>query len=107
MRGASADSLATPREDLGAAVDDGADAERVGDDLFAVSTMLRREAGLRRVVTDVSLVADAKSDLVRRLLGGQLDDASLDLMAKAATLRWAASRDLGDALEQLGVVAVV
>jgi len=107
MRGASADSLATLREDLGAAVDDGADAERVGDDLFAVSTMLRREAGLRRVVTDVSLVADAKSDLVRRLLGGQLDDASLDLMAKAATLRWAASRDLGDALEQLGVVAVV
>jgi len=88
-------------------VDGGADAQRLGDDLFAVSTMLQREAGLRRVVTDVSLVADAKSGLVRQLLGDQLDDASLDLVAKAASLRWAASRDLGDALEQLGVVAVV
>jgi F-type H+-transporting ATPase subunit delta len=107
MRGASADSLATLGEDLSAAVDGGADAARVGDDLFAVSAILRTEAGLRRVVTDVSLVSDAKSELVRQLLADQLEGASLDLVAKAVTLRWAASLDLGAALEQLGVVAVV
>lgn len=107
MRGASADSLATLRDDLDAAVDDGADAHRVGDDLFGLSAILRSEPGLRRIVTDVSLTADAKSGLVRELFGEQVDDVSLELVAKAAELRWAATRDLGDALEQLGVVAVV
>ncbi|MDQ3615790.1 MAG: F0F1 ATP synthase subunit delta [Actinomycetota bacterium] len=107
MHGASADSLATLSGQLEGAVDSGADAERVGDDLFAVARLLRSQPGIRRVVTDVSLDADAKSGLVRQLLGEQIDGISLDLVTKAATLRWAGSRDLGDALEQLGVVAVV
>ncbi len=107
MHGASAESAATLSDQLAAAVDAGADAAKVGDDLFAVAAVLRSQAGLRRVVTDVSLDADAKSGLVTQLLGDQLDAASLELVTKAATLRWAASRDLGDALEQLGVVAVV
>lgn len=110
MQGASGDSLATLGDQLRAAVDgsgESGDAARVGEDLFAVSAVLRDQPGLRRVVTDVSLDAEAKTGLVRQLLGEQLDEASLDLVTKAATLRWAASRDLGDALEQLGVVAVV
>lgn len=107
MHGASAESVATLSELLSAAVNDGADASQVADDLFAVAAVLHGQAGLRRVVTDVSLDADAKAGLVRQLFGDQLDDASLELVGKGATLRWAASRDLGDALEELGVVAVV
>ena len=107
MRGASADSLATLTEELGSTVAGSADADRVADDLFAVSAVLRREPGLRRVVTDLSLAADAKSGLVRQLFGEQLDGASLELVAKAVGLRWAATRDLSDVLEQLGVIAVV
>lgn len=107
MRGSSAGAMDTLSEQLGAAVAGGADATRIADDLFGVSAILRREPGLRRVVTDASVAAEAKSDMVRQLFGEQLDGASLDLVATAAGLRWARTRDLGDALEELGVVAVV
>ncbi len=107
MRGASADSLADLTEALGRAVDAGADPARVGDDLFGVADVLRREPSLRRTATDVALAADAKAGLVRQIFGEQLDDASLDLVGAAARRRWAATRDLADALEHLGVIAVV
>ena len=107
MRGASADSLATLTDALEAAVDGGADAPRVADDLFGVSEILRREPALRRVLTDLSVTAQGKGDLVRQVFGDKLDRATLDLVATAAGRRWAATRDLGDALELLGVIAVV
>lgn len=107
MRGASAGSLERLTEQLGSAVESGADASRIADDLFSVSALLRREPSLRRVATDLSLQPSAKSDFVRGLLGEQLGEASLDLVSSAAAQRWAATRDLADALEQLGVIAVV
>jgi F-type H+-transporting ATPase subunit delta len=107
MRGASAGSLERLTEQLGSAVESGADAARVADDLFAVSTLLRNEPSLRRVATDLSLQPAAKADFARGLLAGQLDAASMDLVASAVAQRWAATRDLADALEQLGVVAVI
>ncbi|QNN51964.1 F0F1 ATP synthase subunit delta [Nocardioides mesophilus] len=107
MRGASAESVATLTEALEATVDAGADATRLADDLLGVAAILRREAGLRRIATDVSIAPAAKSDLVRQVFGSQLAPASLDLVAQAAGRRWAGSRDLGDALEKLGVIAVV
>ena len=107
MRGASAESLATLTEELGSVIEGGADANRLADDLFAVSGVLRREPGLRRVATDVSVDAEAKSGLVRKLFRDQLDGSSLELVAKAVGRRWAATRDLADTLEQLGVISVV
>lgn len=107
MRGASADSLATLTDALEVAVDGGADATRVADDLFGVSEILRREPALRRVLTDLSVSAQGKGDLVRQVFGDKLDPATLDLVAGAAGRRWAATRDLGDAFELLGVIAVV
>jgi F-type H+-transporting ATPase subunit delta len=107
MRGASADSLERLTDQLGSAVESGADASRMADDLFAVSALLRREPSLRRVATDLSLQPAAKSDFVRSLLGEQLDRASMDLVGSAVAQRWAATRDLADALEQLGVAAVI
>ena len=107
MRGASADSLERLTGQVGSAVDSGADTARVADDLFAVATLLRREPSLRRMATDLSLTPAAKSDFVRGLLGQQLDSTSMDLVASAVARRWAATRDLADALEQLGVIAVV
>lgn len=107
MRGASADSLATLTDALEAAVDGGAEATRVADDLFGVSEILRREPALRRVLTDLSVSAQGKGDLVRQVFGDKLDPATLDLVAGAAGRRWAATRDLGDAFELLGVIAVV
>jgi F-type H+-transporting ATPase subunit delta len=107
MRGASADSLATLTDQLGAAVGGGADAARIAEDVFGVAEVLRREPSLRRVATDVSVTSEAKAELVRGIFRDRLDPASLDLVATAVGRRWAATRDLGDALEHVGVVAVV
>jgi F-type H+-transporting ATPase subunit delta len=107
MRGASAESLERLTDVLGSALDGGADGMRVADDLFAVSGILRSQPSLRRVLTDVSVDADAKGRLVHEILDGKLDPVSVDLVARAAGMRWAATRHLYDALEHLGVVAVV
>jgi len=107
LRGASADALAGLREELDRVLEGGADAARVGDDLFTVSVVLRSEPSLRRVATDVSLPAEAKQGLARQLFEGKADPASLDLIVSAVGRRWRASRDLADTLEHLSEVAVV
>ncbi len=107
MRGASADAAELLAGRLGEAVDGGADGYRLADDLFGVAEVLATQPSLRRVLTDVSLRPEAKGDLVRQIFGSALDPAALDLVAAAAGRRWAATRDFGDTLEHLGVVAVV
>lgn len=107
MRGASAEALRTLTEQVGSVVDGGADGMGLADDLFAVSATLSAQPSLRRVLTDVSVEPDAKGRLVHQILDGRLDPASVDLVAGAAGMRWAATRDLGDALEHVGVVALV
>jgi F-type H+-transporting ATPase subunit delta len=107
MRGASAESLKVLVDGLSAAVENGGDGNRIADDLFGVSALLAGQPSLRRVLTDPSRPADDKAGLVRQVFGSKVDDASLELLAWAVSRRWAATRDLGDALEHLGVVAVV
>ena len=107
MRGSSAESMAVLSDALGVAVDKGADADQLAGGLFGVSAVLSQEPGLRRVVTDASVDAKARSGLVAKRFEGKLDEAALDVVSQGAALRWASTRDLGDALEQLAVVAVV
>jgi F-type H+-transporting ATPase subunit delta len=108
LRGASAGAFADLLDDLEQALASGdADQAKVGADLFGVAAVLRSEAGLRRVATDVSTDADAKSGLVRSIFEDRLGALSLDIVADAVRRRWTASRDLADTLEHLGVVAVV
>jgi F-type H+-transporting ATPase subunit delta len=107
FRGASAESQELLYEQLGTAVGGGADGNRVADDLFGVAQLLESEPRLRRILTDVSTDPEAKAGLVRQLFGGKLDDASVEIVAVAAKQRWAGTRDLGFALERVGVVSVV
>lgn len=107
LRGASADALATLADQLTAALAAGADAAGVGEDLFSVAGVLRSEPALRRVATDVSVAGEAKQALAREIFGGRVADATMDLVGTAVARRWTATRDLADALEHLGVVAVV
>lgn len=106
MRGSSADAMAALTDELLAQADKG-DPARIADDLFGVSDLLRRAPTLRRVATDVSVAAEAKSDLLRGLVQEQIDPASMTLLEKAVGLRWSETRDLGDALDHLAVIAVV
>ena len=122
MRGASADSLAALTDELGqtrgllsrltaivtgGGEGDGPDGGRTADDLFGVAAVLRREPALRRTLTDGSLPSKPKVGLARQVFGGSLASASLDLVSSAVSRSWTAPRDLADALEHLGVVAVV
>jgi F-type H+-transporting ATPase subunit delta len=106
MRGASAEAQAALLDRLHADLPS-ADAAKVGTDLFAVASVIRGEASLRRVVTDISTAADAKAGLVHGIFEGKVEQTSLDLVTDAVRRRWTASRDLADVLEHLGVDAVV
>lgn len=107
VHGASAAAREALTEVLDQVLADGADGGRIADDLFGVAAVLATEAALRRILTDPSVAGEAKSGLVRQVFGGRLDDASLRVVGAATDRRWAATRDLGDVLEHLGVVAVV
>lgn len=107
LRGASADALAELTSELESKLGSGADASRIGDDLFTVSTLMRSEPSLRRVATDQSVDAKAKADLVTGIFGGKVDQVSMDVLASAVGRRWTVSRNLGDALEHLSEVAIV
>jgi F-type H+-transporting ATPase subunit delta len=107
MRGPSRASLAEARQRLSAAVTSAAAARTLGDELFALVTLLDAEPGLRRALTDGSRPAEGRTGLVRDLLGGRVGDATLDLIATLAGGHWSRPADLPDAVEQLAVLAIV
>jgi F-type H+-transporting ATPase subunit delta len=107
MQGSSGDSLTKLTEDLGSALDGGADGATVGNSLFVAADTLRGSAALRRAATDPSSPAEAKSALAEGVFGPHLDKDATSLVVKSAAHRWAKSGDLARALERLGVVAVV
>jgi F-type H+-transporting ATPase subunit delta len=107
MLGSSAASLGQLAQSLDSAVDRGADGAAVGDSLFRACHLLGEQAALRRAMTDPTRPAEGKAELARAVFAQHVDAAATDLLAEAAGLRWASSHDLLDALEHLGVVAVV
>ncbi|MET9910313.1 F0F1 ATP synthase subunit delta [Streptomyces sp. NPDC006476] len=106
MNGASREALAAARERLDALTDStSADAGTLADELAAVTALLDREVGLRRVLTDPAQAAEAKAQLAERLLGGQVGGPAVDLVSGMVRSRWSQSRDLVDALEELADTA--
>ncbi|AGS71847.1 F0F1 ATP synthase subunit delta [Streptomyces collinus] len=106
MNGASREALAAARERLDALTDStSVDASTLADELAAVTALLDREAGLRRVLTDPAQSGEAKAQLVQRLIGGQVSGAAADLVSGLARSRWSQPRDLVDALEELANIA--
>jgi F-type H+-transporting ATPase subunit delta len=108
MRGASRASLAQATDQLSDVLGrPRTNAGRLGDELLSVAGLLDREAGLRRTLSDPSRNGGAKAELARSLLSGKVLAATLDTVTGLASSRWSAPRDLADATEQLGALAVV
>jgi F-type H+-transporting ATPase subunit delta len=106
MNGASREALAAARERLDALTDStSADAGTLADELAAVTALLDREVGLRRVLTDPAQSGEAKAGLAQRLLGSQVGGPTVDLVSGLVRSRWSQSRDLVDALEELANLA--
>lgn len=106
FRGGSAEAVAALTDELPGVLA-GSDGAGVGNELFGVAATLRTEGTLRRFATDASVPAEAKAGVVRDVFGGKVSEGTLTLLTSAVGRRWTATRDLPDALEQLGVVAQV
>jgi F-type H+-transporting ATPase subunit delta len=89
------------------ALSDGADPSKLGDELFAFAQTLDSAHSLRRALTEPAVPAEAKSRLLRSLVEGKLDEATIGVIEAAAGRRWSRARDLPDALEQASVAAHV
>jgi F-type H+-transporting ATPase subunit delta len=107
MRGVSAQAVQKAVERLAATIADGADAKQVGDELFAMAELLDAQPGLRRTFTDPAGHAEAKQALAGALLSDRVSEPALDVFGTAVGQRWSSSHDLGNAMEQLGVMALV
>jgi F-type H+-transporting ATPase subunit delta len=104
LRGASAEAQAELTSELDGSK---AGADKLGEELFGVSALLRGEPALRRIVTDASIESEAKASLAGDVFGDALSEASLKLVKSAVQRRWTASHDLADVIEELGVLASV
>jgi len=106
MRGASRDSLAAARERLeGQAA--GHDPAGLADELFAAADACDSSPSLRAALTAPAAEADAKAALATDVFGGQFSPVAVDLLASVARSRWSNPREFVDALDMLGVQAVV
>ncbi|WP_137993319.1 F0F1 ATP synthase subunit delta [Streptomyces vilmorinianum] len=106
MNGASREALAAARESLDALTDNtSVDAAKLAGELAAVTALLDREVSLRRVLTDPAQAGEAKAELARRLLAGQVGGEAVDLVSGMVRSRWSQSRDLVDSVEELANTA--
>lgn len=106
FRGGSADAVAALTDQLTElAASAAGELGTVAEDLFSVAGALRGEGALRRFATDNSVAVEARAGLVSELFSGKLSQPAFELLTSAVKQRWTRTRDLADALEQLGVVA--
>ena len=107
MQGASRDALSQSWAQLeellaNASVDDAA---KVSDELFGVVALLDEQVGLRRAVTDPAIDAERKAGLIDAVLASRVSAPTLQVVRGLVSSRWSRMRDLGDAAEQLAVLA--
>lgn len=107
MRGTSGASLAEAQERFEPVLRSaGTEAQALGEQLFTVVAALDGSGALRRSLADPSRAGDDKARLVAGVLTG-FDERVVDLTSGVARSRWSADADLVDALERLGLDAVL
>lgn len=104
MRGVSANSLTAV---ISAVESTQGDLSAVGDELFAVAAVLDHTPAVRRILSDPSTEADARAGLIGQVLGGKVSAETSAVIDAAARGKWAAGRDLSDAVELAGLAAHV
>jgi F-type H+-transporting ATPase subunit delta len=111
MQGASRDALAHAwtyvERQLTRSGDEHHEAAAVGEELFGVVDLLDAQVGLRRALSDPSVVGLRKADLLKAVLGSHVSDITLRIVTDVVRSRWSRMRDLGDAVETLAVLAML
>ena len=108
MRGSSRASLAAVKERLAASLSGRpeAEAESLGDELFAIAGLFDREPSVRRNLSDPTIDKSFRAGLVRALLGSRISGLALEQLIGLVEERWSEPGDLVDATEQLAVLAI-
>jgi F-type H+-transporting ATPase subunit delta len=109
MHAASRESYAAAVARLESIVPDTSpeDLSATAEEVLAVADMLRREPRLRRALSDPARTGADRVELLRSLLGGKVSARAADLLATLVGGRWSASAELLDAVETLGVEAIL
>jgi F-type H+-transporting ATPase subunit delta len=107
MQGASRDALAQAWRQVEELLEtaSAADAAALSEELFAVVTLLDEQVGLRRALTDPAIDAARTAGLIEAVLASRVNAATLQVVRDLVSSRWSRMRDLGDATEQLAVLA--
>lgn len=105
MAGVSSDSLAKALTELEGKVS--VASLSLAEDLFGILSAVDGSAGLRRALTDPARSSEDKAALVKSLFAGKVSPEAVDIAAGLAASRWAAARDISDALETLAATVVV
>ncbi|MGH3025903.1 MAG: F0F1 ATP synthase subunit delta [Gaiellaceae bacterium] len=106
MQGASREALAAAWSEVEHTLESaGADAARLSDELFAVVGVLDDQVALRRALSDPAIDADRKAALADSVLAPHVGSTTLAVVRAVVRSRWSRMRDLGDAMEQLAVLA--
>lgn len=107
MEGGSKKALHELLEKTSSTLADGADARKLGADLFSLARALDGAASLRRGLTEPAVPAEAKARLLHALFDGKVADDALAVTEVGVGQRWSRTRDFTDALEQASVTAHV
>jgi F-type H+-transporting ATPase subunit delta len=83
------------------------DLSRLGAELFAVVDALDGSPTLRRALTDPGTPEQGRQRLVHGLFDGKVSETPVDIVAEAATMRWAGGRTFAAALERQAVRATL
>lgn len=105
MAGISSESLSAALKELEADLPHAT--LSLAQELFGILAAVDSSAGLRRSLTDVSRSGTEKSELVARLFGGKVSAQAVSITSALAAARWAAARDIGDALETLAATVAI
>ncbi len=109
MQPASRAALAAARDKLESRIGsaDGADLDRLGEDLGAVAAVLDEQPVIRRHLADPAVHQQARRKLVEALFAGKLSPLSLEVLADVVASRWSQPRDLIGGVEELARQALL
>jgi len=108
MRGTSSTSFAEVlRQAEAAFAADGAAPETDAQELFSVADAIDSSNQLVRTLSDPGRPVAVKEQTVRALFGGRVGPRALELALEVVRRRWSEQEDILDALELLGVSALL
>ena len=105
MSQASRDSLAQLHTELKDILSAGG--VELGAELFAALKVIDDNGALRRSVTDPTVEANRRQELIRKIFANKISANAVTVLQNLASARWTTEREFGDAVEDMAATAAV